>query len=438
MPSRVLKFSFVFMLILTLGMAFAVLRDYDGQTLTGCHYSLIVDGPLKRVEDSFKGLVSKLQSFSENHSVMIAKRDIGLDETQAARVVYVTSGSSLGREWLGEGYPSVNTDLTTVVKPIADVAVLDPRGIYLTTASRVQTEEIASIFQEAGLGVQVENERSVQRIVGFYFHSGPFAILIATIAVCSAIFLLGALILDLRRYTTQVLNGWSIGNIVASDGICIARVCLLWLLVLGAISFGGLVIFSGVTAATILVFLWLGMFIPGALLLLVLERVSLGIIFSDSIGTLLKGGVNSKYLVILLRGIQVLCICIAISLSNSLAAGVAQANSIARSNADWERFAHLAVVGLKTAQSVDGDMPVQVGSYGARELTSGRAVLALNSDPQASLGEVPSSFSGWKVLVVNDTYLRVSEMSKGWGVDEDSSDVQVLTPRGFLGTDSEN
>lgn len=90
MPSRVLKFSFVFMLILTLGMAFAVLRDYDGQTLTGCHYSLIVDGPLKRVEDSFKGLVSKLQSFSENHSVMIAKRDIGLDETQAARVVYVT------------------------------------------------------------------------------------------------------------------------------------------------------------------------------------------------------------------------------------------------------------------------------------------------------------------------------------------------------------
>ena len=235
-----------------------------------------------------------------------------------------------------------------------------------------------------------------------------------------------------------MLNGWSIGNIVASDGICIARVCLLWLLVLGAISFGGLVIFSGVTAATILVFLWLGIFIPGALLLLVLERVSLGIIFSDSIGTLLKGGVNSKYLVILLRGIQVLCICIAISLSNSLAAGVAQANSIARSNADWERFAHLAVVGLKTAQSVDGDMPVQVGSYGARELTSGRAVLALNSDPQASLGEVPSSFSGWKVLVVNDTYLRVSGMSKGWGVDEDSSDVQVLTPRGFLGTDSEN
>lgn len=42
------------------------------------------------------------------------------------------------------------------------------------------------------------------------------------------------------------------------------------------------------------------------------------------------------------------------------------------------------------------------------------------------------------MLVVNDTYLRVSGMSKGWGVDEDSSDVQVLTPRGFLGTDSEN
>lgn len=434
MTSRLIGSAYVFILVVAGVLGFSAIRDYDTQTIIGARTSLILSGA---IEPGSGAIVPALEQLSRDKNLTIARSDLDLDATRPARTVYVST-SPLGRSWLATGYPSFSEEMRTTVLPLSAARDLDPRGTYLLIGSEDGAHEVLDILSGTGGVVAVYNEQSPTRLLEFYFGRGPLLWIFLMSGACSGVVMVAGLILDSKRYAVQILSGWSRTKVFVGDLMSVAR----WL---GAFMIGGLVItfvllssYNGGRHFMAFVVAWLAISVLGWTILAFAQYVTLRALAARSMLVAIRGGLDSRSLLIELRIAQVVTVVVALLVAAQLGVASAQSAQVAGSNADWKRFGSLTRVNIGAATSADTGMFDAVGSYGVKELRAGRAIIALPDDPQASLGQVPASFSGWNVLFVNSAYLDVAGISDPMvTLSPEKGRVHVLAPEALHATPAE-
>ncbi|MGH3376034.1 MAG: hypothetical protein ACRDP6_14955, partial [Actinoallomurus sp.] len=198
-----------------------------------------------------------LESFATDHRVAIARGVEDLKDPGRRRHLYMAAGDSRNgpASWLRKGYPEFSRGSRTDVHPIAELGLLDPRGVYFVYGSPRTAEALRATFGDMGLHGVVKHPLSFSELEPIYLNSALswafFVVALAMVTVIGASIMLSA-----KSYGVLRLQGKSLPNIFFRD---MRQLTMFWVLavaVVSVVSLGSLGLYNRLA--------WSGLFVSVA------------------------------------------------------------------------------------------------------------------------------------------------------------------------------
>lgn len=424
-----MKIVYVFVLIVSVLMAFFVLQDLDEESPTGESATIwIQDAPNSGVG---MGVARQVTSFANGHRVSIVREVWDFRKPLRLRHLYIAAGNprSTPASWLEHGFPSFGHYRSTETHPFEQIGNLDPRGTYRVYGSRYEVEALRAEFAKLGLTGDLVRPIGTSELIQRYILSSlGWAVLVAALSVmltAGASVLISAKgygVMRLQGLPFHVILQLDVRRMVGFWLISTASVVTITLTFLGLYNgFARLGLFSAVAGGLASVLCLLAMITHVAALALVnrtdvLRGLKGEVVVGPAVASIYLLRVIAAFLVFAIGG-----------------AALLSTQEFLRKEEGQKRFAELGAAsyielpGSRTVEAAE-EMSLRVGQWLRQADKRGQIISIYRWDLQQLGFNAP----GHELLVVNDTFLAEQPILDPSGKRysaESAGRVRVIVPR---------
>ncbi|MGG7508955.1 hypothetical protein [Plantibacter sp. YIM 135249] len=311
---------------LTMAGCFLAYQGIDEVTFNGASTAVVVQAIPQ--EATRAATIDAISRAAQEADVSIVKVTADPDDIDHSRIISTFARAK-------PDFAPFSTQLHTVIKPIAESATMDLRGIYLIDGSDAQGRDIAASLTSAGYSAQSES-RSPQSFVIGKLSQNPA---LMTIGVAGLLALILALVSASsqaqKRLAVKAVHGFSENVAILGETASVAREFCLWVGALGVLGTVALLFvnswnqFAGFVAFTLPAVAVLFLLTIGA------AAISLYLLPAAKLPELLKGKRPVLYLALAAALVQ--CVT-TISLLSAFTSASAQTQIAAKASAEIDQW----------------------------------------------------------------------------------------------------
>jgi hypothetical protein len=247
MVHRSVTFAYAICLVIGAMQAFIALQTFD---------EIGVLGPTSQVwiresdgTSSGEDVVGTIRAFSEEHAIDVVKEIPDPVDPVGTRVLFVSAGGEAGgpSRWLAEeAYPGFSAQITTVVKPVGELASSDPRGYYWIFGDESSAVQLLNELRGLGLDGIAADYPGLAELPRFVAYGAM--LWGAIVAALLVVVLVGSgVLMSSRYYAIQRLQGASFRGVLLRDLRQVAVVVGLTASVLFVASLAALSLYNGLS-----------------------------------------------------------------------------------------------------------------------------------------------------------------------------------------------
>jgi hypothetical protein len=405
MLHRGIKFAHAATLIFSVVLAFLFIRNLDETMPLGDSALLWVN----QSDNSVNGaqVARMLQSFAVEHRVAVARGVADLKDPGQRRHLYMAAGDSRNgpASWLRTGYPEFSRSSRTDVHPIAQLGLLDPRGVYFVYGPPGTAEALRIRFGELGLHGAVKHPLSFAELEPIYLNSAlTWAFLVVALATVTVI---GAsIMLSAKPYGVMRLQGRSLPDIFLRDMRQLAVFWAIALAVVSAAALGFLGLYNGLAWSGLFVSVAAGITAVLLVIALVTHAAVLAVLGKTELLRALKGELPARVAALSAYLVRVPALLVALAIAMAVVSSAQDLLARHTDQRDYRAAGDTASISLNGNLGTDEPrMETQVAEWIRQADREGKVILAWHQELQ-TLSPPGSVLPQGEVLTVNGTFLN--------------------------------
>ncbi|KOG87020.1 hypothetical protein ADK38_27760 [Streptomyces varsoviensis] len=430
MLHRGIKFVHAAVLAYSAVLAFLFLRSFEEDWVLG-HTAVVW---VTDSDNSASGsqVARAVADFAEGQRTTVAREVLDLNAPSSSRHLYLAPGGPHS-DWLKEGYPSFNRSYHTDVRPVADLGMRDPRGIYYVFGSDQAATSLTRDFAGLGLTAKVYHPVSLTQLSfnyeGSALYRSFFVVALAVVTMTGA-----GVLLNAKAYGVLRLQGKSFGQILWRD---LRQLAAFWAIAFVAVAATTLLLlglYNGLAWIGTFTLLALGATLVLGAVALVTHAAMLGLTSQTDVLSALKGELPARAAAICAYLVRVPALLLALSIASAVV--VAGQDVLARQ----ESSRAYAKIGDATSIAFNGSLASEAG---LKSLNAKVGPWLHQADSDGDIifaghrrfgGRGPGDLVNHDVLIVNESFLAAQPVLDSSGHRVTMSDagperVRLVIPR---------